>query len=210
MKKIIIESLNYTMLLDKSIKTIYIENSKLYQLLSLNTEESITYIVNDNIVDLTKNALILYNHFQININDSKLVKALYKKIEKEIKIKYKENLNKFEQSALQFLSEISLEEIAELDYEEEIDISKLLASFNVNYKVSDNYFERLVNYFRIYKETFNNTLIISFGLLNLLEEQEVELLKKELLYLDIVLIDVIYSNKKLAKDLIIDDDWCII
>lgn len=210
MKKIIIESLNYTMLLDKSIKTIYIENSKLYQLLSLNTEESITYIVNDNIVDLTKNALILYNHFQININDSKLVKALYKKIEKEIKIKYKENLNKFEQTALQFLSEISLEEIVELDYEEEIDISKLLASFNVNYKVSDNYFERLVNYFRIYRETFNNTLIISFGLLNLLEEQEVELLKKELLYLDVVLIDVIYSNKKFAKDLIIDDDWCII
>lgn len=210
MKKIIIELLNYSLFLDKSIKTIYIENSKLYQLLSLNTEESITYIVNDNIEDLTKNALILYNPFQININDSKLVKALYKKLEKEIKIKYKENLNKFEQTALQFISEISLEEVAELDYEEEIDISKLLASLNVNYKVSDNYFERLVNYFRIYKETFNNTLIVSFGLLNLLEEQEVELLEKELLYLDVVLIDIIYSNKKLAKDLIIDDDWCII
>lgn len=48
MKNIIIEPLNYKLNLDKSIKTIYIENLKLFQLINLNIDDSVTYVVNEN------------------------------------------------------------------------------------------------------------------------------------------------------------------
>lgn len=68
MKNIIIEPLNYKLNLDKSIKTIYIENLKLFQLINLNIDDSVTYVVNGNNQNLIKKALITYNSFQININ----------------------------------------------------------------------------------------------------------------------------------------------
>ena len=55
-------------------------------------------------------------------------------------------------------------------------------------------------------------IIISFGLLSLINDDEIKLLEKELLYNDLVLTDISYCDEELKKenDLTIDDDWCII
>lgn len=210
MKKIFIEPINYLMILDKYVKRVILEDSKLYQMISLELEKNVVYSINDKVEILEKKALLLYNPFQINLNETKLLKSLYKKLENEIRVKFSQKLNIIENSLLNFFDDLTMDEVIPVEYNEDVDIQKLFSSFGMCYKSSDNYLERLVNYIKVYNEVFGNTIIISFGLLNLLNKEEVLLLEKELQYLNINLIDISFVNKNIEKDLIIDDDWCII
>lgn len=100
------------------------------------------------------------------------------------------------------------------EYEEKLNISKLLLSFDVKFPEIDysNYLNLVCDYFKLYSMYCKTKIIISFGLLSLINDDEIKLLEKELLYNDLVLLDVSYCGEELRKenDLNIDDDWCII
>ena len=173
-------------------------------------DENIVYSVDDKPEKIDKKVLKIFNPFQININDTKIVKALYKKLENIVRYKLNEKLNIVEKNFLSFMDELAIDEDVMVEYEQDVDVLKLFSAFGISYKVSDNYLENLVNYIKVYNELFNNSLVISFGLLNLLSDDEILLLTKELQFLDLNLIDITYNSNHNIKDLIIDQDWCII
>lgn len=210
MKKIFFKLLDYKFDIDKEISIISIENPILYRSLSLNIYENIIYSINDTIMDLNKHSLIILNPFNITLNETKLIKYLYKDLEKELVNNEAEDLSTVETYLLNIVEKLSINTNIPIDYSEIIDINKLLSSLNIKYKECENYLETLVYYIKLTNEIYQNTIIISFGLLFLLEKKEIELLKKELKILNINLIDIQFNSQNNLKDVIIDDDWCLL
>lgn len=210
MKKIFISPINYLLLFDDNIKVINVEKPSLYRLLSINILDNMTYSIDDKTEQLDKKSLIIYNPFEIDINDPKNVKNLLKKIEIEIRNLDYQLLNEIEVKILDLL-EIATENLdIPIDYNMNVDIQKLLSAFNLVYKEPLTYIEKLIYYIKIHSEINKITLIITFGLLNLLETDEIGFLDKELKKLNLHLLDINYSSKNHNKDILVDEDWCVI
>lgn len=209
MKKIYIEPINYVLKLENPIDKIYIDNQVIYRTISLKLSDNFILSINNNNADLEKNTLIIYNPFELNINDPKLIKALYKKLELKILSPLNETFNSIETKLFEFINELTFDEMP-LDFEKEIDVKKLFSCLGILYYESEDYLERLVNYIKVYNDVFKNSFIISFGLTNLLKEDEEQLLTRELKLLNINLVDIIFCQKNKQNTLYIDDDWCII
>lgn len=210
MKKIFFKPLDYKFDVEKEISIISIENPILYRLLSLNIYDNIIYSINDIVMDLNKHGLVILNPFNITLNETKLLKYLYKDLEKELINNEIEDLSVIETYLLNIMEKLSINTSIPIEYNETIDINKLLNSLNIKYKECDNYLETLVYYIKLTNEISQNTIIISFGLLFLLENNEIELLKKELSILNINLIDIQFNSQNNLKDVIIDTDWCLL
>ena len=72
-----------------------------------------------------------------------------------------------------------------------------------------NYLELFFTYCKL-NSVYNKTkIVITYGISNLLTEEELNLLKVDLDLNDIVLLDIIFSNNE-KKCFTIDEDWCII
>lgn len=210
MKKVFICPINKLINLDKRIISIGIESSLLYREISTKINDSIIYSNDNKPESLDKKALIIYNPFEININDNKTIKYLYKEIENEMMSHSINELRSVEQKLLDLLDNISINLDFEVEYNLELDIQKLLSSIGVRFNNPTSYLEKLVLYITLYKKIFKIDLIISFGLYNLLDKLEINNLKIELDYLEINLIDIIYVQKNINNDIIVDDDWCTI
>lgn len=172
MKKIFFKLLDYKFDIDKEISIISIENPILYRSLSLNIYENIIYSINDTIMDLNKHSLIILNPFNITLNETKLIKYLYKDLEKELLNNEAEDLSTVETYLLNIVEKLSINTNIPIDYSEIIDINKLLSSLNIKYKDCENYLETLVYYIKLTNEIYQNSIIISFGLLFLLEKKK--------------------------------------
>lgn len=90
------------------------------------------------------------------------------------------------------------------EYEEKVNISKLLLAFDVKFPEINysNYLNLICDYFKLYSIYCKTKIIISFGLLSLINDDEIKLLEKELLYNDLVLIDISYCDEELKKKMI--------
>lgn len=210
MKKIFLSFVNEVLILKKPISIISIEDPTLFRKVSLSIEENIIYSVNDVVEPIEKRTLFLYNPFELNLNEARFIKALYKQIESEILNKEKQLLIQIEKALFYTLENVSEITISPIEYNSNIDIGKLLSSIGLNYKKNEDYLENLNNYIKIYNEIMKNSLIISFGLTNLLSEEEIYLLSNELLYLNIFLLDIRCDSKKTLFDVTVDKDWCIV
>lgn len=213
MRKLFIKLIQKKIDIDSSIIKINIEEPLCFRGISCNFVENIVYSDNDIVLDLSKKAIVIYNPYQINVNESKLLKHLYKKLEKTILEEYPNMLSELEKILFAMLDELINKSNYPIDYQSNIDISKLLSCLNVNYDdiPLDKYVEKLIRYISINKEINNDIdLIISYGLLNLLTQKELYILEEKLCDLDITLIDISFIQKNTEPSLIVDGDWCII
>ena len=215
MKKVHIESLNKTILFDTSIKCLKFNNQLNYKEISLNLVNEIIFSINDSTVDLEKYGLIIYNPFQISLNDKKIIIAMYKELEKNCR---NENnialIQQIESKSFELFNNLLLDFDYTFEYNEEIDLIKLFSSFNLKFPEVEysNYVELLTNYIKL-NSTFNKSkIVVSFGTLSLLSKEELILFEKELAYNDIAMLDISYVGDRIIenKDLVIDEDWCII
>jgi len=210
MRKMYIKPVDKLYNLDSNITIINMESSKLFRMVSMDIYNNIILSVNDVPEDIEKKALILYNPFEININENKFIKMLYKKLEYKIKTTYDDKIINIESKLFSLLDSLELDSLYPLDYNMNIDVQKLLSAIGILYKNPETYIEKLIYYIRLTKDLNNISFIISFGLCNLLEDIEVKILNKELKELSISLIDINYINKFINKSILIDEDWCII
>ena len=214
MKKIFIESLNQVVCFDSTIKSLKFKSKSNYRQISFNLFNELIYSENDVILDLNKCSLIIYNPFQISLNEKKLITGMYKELEKNIKDDEKKIIQKIEEYSFNLFDDLSLNVDYQFEYNEEIDVGKLFQTFNIRFPEIDysNYLELLTNYMKLNSIFNKSKVIISFGLISLLNDEEALLLEKELAYNDLILLDIFYidDNVNENKDLFIDDDWCII
>ena len=214
MKRILINPINEVIDFNNSIKSIKFNNQLNYRELCFNLIENITFSIDNNIVDLNKNSLIIYNPFEINLNEKKLLTSMYRELEKETNENHLLELQSIEREIIKLLEDVSIEYDFQLEYSDSIDVNKLFSSFNVQFPniVYSNYLELIVNYFKLYNKYCKTKVIISFGLLSLLSQEEIILLEKELEYIDLILLDISYIGNlnKIEETFVIDEEWCII
>lgn len=214
MKKIFIESINKLIVFDKTIVSLKFDSPINYRNISFNVLNNLTYSEDNNIIDLNKYSLIIYNPFQIELNERKLVNAMYKTLEKTLTNDDNMLLNEIERISFTIFDNLLQNTDFSFEYDININTQSLFQAFNISFpKVEyNNYLELISTYFKLYSKFNKTKIIISFGLLSLLEKEEIVALEKELDYDNLVLIDISYNgnNKINEKDLYIDEDWCII
>ena len=89
MIKIFIKKIDYLFELKEGINSIEIENINLFRNLYFNLFDEC--IISSNDVDIAESKILKINNiFDININESKTIKYLYKDIEKKLNTLYKD------------------------------------------------------------------------------------------------------------------------
>lgn len=211
MKKIHIDCLNDVIEFDNAIKRIKVRSSKDFKHISFNLLNEITISIDNDIVD-NKNVLIIYNPFEINLNDKKFLNNIYKELESNINDEEKRKLHNIELAAYDFFDDLKYISTISFEYNPEIEITKLFSAFNLSIPQDNNYLELITSYFILNERYCKTKFIISFGLTSLLDSNDINLLEKELAYNDLVLLDIIYvGNEDYTKiDLTIEEEWCII
>lgn len=211
MKKIFLRQGNYLIEFgDSNIKTVRFNDSKAYRLFSFDVINSIIFSINNEEVDLEKYGMIIYNPFQIDLNEKKFLNLVYKKLEKNIHDDERRFISDIEKASICLFEKLSLASDLPIDYNDSFDLNKFFSSFDVKIMEPEDYLEKIVRYIRLSCEIFHTKFFISFGLLALLNSDEIDLLNKELIQYDVSLLDVFYNEKSNIETLYIDTDWCII
>ena len=211
MRKIFLRQSNYLIEFgDSNIKTIRFNDSKAYRLFSLNVFSSIIFSINNEEVDLEKYGMIIFNPFQLDLNEKKFLNLVYKKLEKNIRDEERRFIADIEKASLSLFEKLALASDIPIDYNDTFDFNKYFSAFDVKIMEPEDYLEKIVRYIRLSCEIFHTKIFISFGLLALLDNDEIDLLNKELIQYDVSLLDVFYNEKSSLKTLYIDTDWCII
>ena len=210
MKSVYINELNEKLNINNNIFNILINDPLIYRKLVFNINESIIYYKDNNIIELN-DALIIYNPLELDFNDKKTLNLLYKTISKNYKEELLKTMSSIERIGYSLFDSISVDYPITID--DEIETNKLFSLFGLKLKTVENqsYLELLINYFKIHSELNNSKLIITFGLLEILTNEEQIFLEKELEYIGIDLINISISKTlNNVESIILDKDWCII
>ena len=212
MKKMFIKPINSLIEFDKPIIQIIFENNVDFRNFIENIEDNVIYSENDESLELNKKVIIINNIYDIDINDKKNITFLYKNIVNQLSEKQKESFDKINNELLNVIKDINNTNDYGIDFEDSFDITKILNLYQVKFCLDEkNYLEKLAKYIEITSRVSKINTFISFSLIRILSEEEVNFLVKELSFNKINLIDFDFQNsKKEIKYYEIDEDWCII
>lgn len=202
----------------ESIKTLSIANINvfynLYLMIKSSYDDAFYLTVNNIKKTFFKSVAIISDIFQLNENDKNNIKLLYKDIESKISIKQKDLLNKIDQLSSELMFDISLNSNKKMEYETKTNIIGILELYKYRFCI-ENYeslFDLFLNYLKALDRIKNNVLIITFDFLHYFDDYHLEILKEELIFYNIKLLDIKYVfDKKPLKnidDLFIDNDLC--
>lgn len=211
MKKIFIKPLNRLCDFDDKLLVIKFEDPIIYREFTFDIINNLNYSENNSIIDLEKYENVIYNPYDLNLTEKKLVNALYSILQNNIKNNEIKIINEIEKNLIELLNVLFQKVSVPFEYNEGIDVSKLFLSIGVRYPIVSkaSYFENLLLYIKIYVEVLYIKCFITLNLTNLLSSEEQNKLKLYLKELDIVLIDCFVESKN-NSNLIIDSDWCSI
>ena len=211
MIKVFINSINVKVELDDNIKSIQIENPIVYRKIMMDFEEEVIVSYNDAIID-DKHILLLNDPFNINLNDSRLIKALYKNLESKIFDGERQIIFNIENNFFELIDSLNLKIDSNIEYDETVDLLKLFAAFNVKLREFsyETYIDNLIDYIRLYIDLTNTQIILSFNLLKILSNDEIEILRCELKNFNLYLLDLSIEETKDIKSIVSDSDFCIL
>lgn len=207
MKKIFIKPLNRLCDFDDKLLVIKFEDPIIYREFTFDIINNLNYSKNNSIIDLEKYGNVIYNPYDLNLIEKKLVNALYSILQNHIKDNEIKIINEIEKNLIELLNVLFQKVSVPFEYNEGIDVSKLFLSIGVRYPIVSkaSYFENLLLYIKIYVEVLYIKCFITLNLTNLLSSEEQNKFKLYLKELDIVLIDCFVESKN-NSNLIIDSD----
>ena len=212
-RRIYIDKLNLKIEEPLAIIQIAVEDALVYRDIFYSINDLIVLSEDNKVLNNDKVALVIDNPLNIYLNDKKVLASLYKYLSINLNDEIKNEVNEINQKMIELLDDVILYNDFALEYDDNFDIQKLFSLFQLRFKKNetDIYFENLLNYLKLYNIIANNKFIISFSLLDLLTTNEMEILKKELLLLNINLINFSLTNKqKESKTYVVDSDWCVL
>lgn len=211
MKKIFLKPLNEVFKLDKSIIRIDFEDPIMFRELIKSLDEESILSENNNEIDIKKNVLKIYDPFNIDLKDKKITTELYKCMKRDLSDEQKNRILEIESSMIALLDDIAMTMDCPIDYEEEVDITKIFSIFQVCLREIEykNFLEFILNYIKLNKEFYGYSIVIAIRLMNILTKEEQILLEQELNLLEVKLIDFDITNNS-KNDVLIDKDWCVI
>lgn len=207
---------NYINILEINDKKLF--NKMVYSLnksINLNEDiEGIYLLENNTEINLSKNSIIIYDFFNIDVNQSKMLKALYEDIAKEYRFNYDdETIISIQKNLIGSVREILMEYDYEFTQKETVDIKDLLKimelKFDINYydKSIENIFLLidLVSAFNLYK------LVVLVNAKCYFNSEEINEIYKMSKYKRINLLLVEFykdeTKKTLENKILIDEDF---
>lgn len=212
MKKILLNSLNELVYLSNPITSIIIENPIIYRNVAFNLRNEIVLSEENNILDIDKYGLIVYNPFDLNINDPRLVKLMYKRLDKYRTEEYNVKIASINNELREVIYELSLNLDVVVEVGPDIDFQKLLSAINLKFvdPTFESFIQMFIKYLKVYLMFTSTKVVFTFGLISLFSKEEINELEKETLLLDIQIVDFKIQQENIKTSLIIDKDWCII
>lgn len=198
-----------------NVYEIVIENKKiLFNICKdiINNPDERIKIYSSKLIDSKKNIFCIFNLFDIDANNKKLLTNTYKDVSFKCRsieiINSIENINSLILNLLEF---ISYEFDSSITFNNDLSLCDLLALYNLKYEYDNNSF--LVSFISYIKANLlinKFYYIFTFNLSDFLSQNDLDILAKELSYLQIVLIDIAgkKSNLTYSKTIIIDEDLC--
>lgn len=213
MKKIFFKPLNRLVETDDRLIEIKLESPLIFRELTFEAFDNIIVSEDNEEIDMNKFGHVIYNPYDLSLAEKKLVNALYSIITKQINNYFSDDFSKIEQSIIKIIDDVFFGISIPFEFDNEIDVSKLLASIGVRYPTleKNQYVEQLFLYLKIYTEVCRVKCFVSINLINMLTIEERTLLDEKLKELDVILIDYYVMNDTNHKNtLIVDSEWCSI
>lgn len=178
-------------------------------------EELIVVVDGSKVYKTAKEVLYLDSFCDLSPNSKASLTTLYKKagsllLNGERQKRYEE----IEAELSSFLSELSLDFSYPVTFDDQIELGKIMQSFNFRYdlEADTDFYEDLVAYMKAVLDTTNPHFLVTKDLFSYLAEKNVPNLKAELESLGITLINVFGKNRsglpKEEKTVILDETLC--
>lgn len=206
---------------EEQITVLTIENPKAYRdILSdlwnqiEGQEGEIILSENEKVKKLAKEAELIFNLFDLDCNNKKVITKLYQ----EIKELTNENLlNESAEINTQILGylEKAIDQVPyALDYEVDFDVSVLLKMYDVRVNtLAENLLEKIVEYIKVMNRICNIRIFIFVGLKQYLTVNELEQLYEFIFYehISVLILEPVFTKSIIGeKSWILDSDLCII
>lgn len=197
-----------------------IENSKEYlkaveELLgeySSNIDSEFVLSDNDEIISISKNCLLLHNYFDLDINNKKIISEINNRALNFLATQDNvEEMCKLNEIFISLNDKIIENFDFKLEYDADLSYDKFIKLANFKIDSQTNFLERLVAYIKVYASLKHPKLVAFVGLSSFLSRGELELLLKELRYLELKCLFIEPFEKYKFEEtgrVLIDDDLC--
>lgn len=200
---------------------IIIENKEIYRrtalflFLEFNTDGPISFFNDATSIDAEDICYPMMNVLDLDLNTKKNLNALTKLLKKTYYDSLKDDITNLKEKIINIVKTIALELDINLIASDDIKTDDLFKIMDIRFNdEKETYLEQLINYIFVINELQKKNVFITVHLLEYLEEEDIEMLIKELSYKEIILINIETNqlNKKFAseKTFIIDKDCCFL
>ena len=198
-----------------NIDSLVIENKKyLFNLLNdlINSNEERFLLMDKKELNFEKNIIFINDFLNLDPNDKKILNAsLTELVSLQDKDKLVSRIALINSEIINLLDDMSIDLDCNVSYKSDITINDIFQIYKFKYDFSKmSLIERLVNYLKLVSKTIKPLFVITHNVGELLDIDDLPLLKDTLLSLNLHLIDISYkSNVPLYNNLIIiDKDLC--
>lgn len=165
----------------------------------------------DSILNLSKTAFFVYDYFNFNINDKKILNKLYQSLSLLSDNKFYNEYHRLCADFVNLFQKMNTESDCSLEYEGEQVFTDILKTFGVKLSEDGDFLERLCEFIRVCSVFLNIKLFFFVNLKNVLTEKQLFLFYKEMALNGICVFLLENSEKPKLKDekiTIIDNDLC--
>lgn len=169
---------------------------------------------NGKVMNISKEVVCIFNPFDIDCNEKKVLNSIYKELENISKEELYEKTQSINSALVKYIEQLTGFEAYSLTYSLEPDISALLKAYDVKIDTcAGTIAEKLLEYMTIQKRICKNTVFVTVNLKQYISQDEIEELYKNLLYEKIHLLEIeAYQQKSCnyERTTLIDKDLCIV
>ena len=205
--------------LKNNLGTIVIENNKKFyeycsDIFSMQNGEDgkFIFLEKDKELKFSKNGLIIFDIFNLDFNDKKIISGLYSKLNEIVEENYHFEYLKYIGEFMKIIDDIKIDSPYPYTYNEDISFNDLLKAIKVQpEKEYSSILEKLINYINVISEYTLVKLIVFVNVRNFLTQEEMKELIKHIGYckINIVFLESIQPKRVMdEKILIIDNDLC--
>lgn len=197
-----------------------IENSKeflkvveeLYGECFASVDSEFTLSENNEILSISKNSLLIYNYFDLDLNNKKITNEINSRISSIFSSQdFVEDFSKLNQMFIDINDKVVSNFDFELEYDADLTYDKLIKISNYKISEQSTFIDKLIGYIKIYTALKKTKLLVFVGLSDYLSQAELELFLKELEYLDLKCL-LVESHQKynlnFVGKILIDEDLC--
>lgn len=167
----------------------------------------------DKMISLSKDVAVVFNPFDIDINDKKIIARLYQNLKQYSDVDFLSETLAINSSIVSLLENITSKEPYPINFDLELDMLQLFKLYAVRFDVEcESLIENVCNYIKLMHQVLGTQVFVFEFLKNYLTDEERKRFSEMVAYEQVIVILIEHSSGKFnnEKCWIIDYDKCII